>query len=213
VALAMIACLLIVVFNASVTGLIPLYAIGVFMSFTLSQAGMARRWWKVGRLKPGQKIDERGSTLQHQPHWELKMVINGFGAFCTLIVMLVFAITKFADGAWVVLILIPALVVVFSLIHAHYKDLARRLSLENYGAPARIARHRVILLVSGMHRGTLAALRYALTLSEDITAVHVSMDPAEAEKVKQKWETWGDGLRLVILDSPFRLLAAAAGVY
>ncbi|HNT23254.1 MAG TPA: APC family permease [Anaerolineales bacterium] len=207
VALAAVACALIIIFQASVTRLIPLYAVGVFLSFTLSQSGMARRWWKAGHLKPGEKVVQRGSTLQHDRLWKLKMVINGFGALCTLVVVLVFAVTKFAAGAWVVLILIPILVAVFTFIHTHYKNLARRLSLENYGAPARIARHRVILLVSSVHRGTLAALRYALTLSDDITAVHVSMDPAEAEKVKQKWETWGDGLRLVMLDSPYRLLA------
>ena len=95
VALAIIASLLIIVFRASVTALIPLYAIGVFLSFTLSQAGMARRWWKIGHLASGQEVQERGSSLRYQPGWRLRLAINGFGAVCTLIVMVVFAVTKF----------------------------------------------------------------------------------------------------------------------
>jgi amino acid transporter len=205
-ALALIASLLIVLFQASVTALIPLYAIGVFLSFTLSQAGMARRWRKIGQLVPGQEAQERGSTLRYEPGWTLKMVINGFGAVCTMVVMLVFAITKFRDGAWIVLILIPILVVMFYAIYRHYRDLAAHLSLEQYGAPPRIARHRVIMPISGVHRGTLAALRYARSISDDITAVYISIDPAEAEKLRRKWESWGEGVRLVILDSPYRLL-------
>ena len=206
VALAMIASLLIVIFRASVTALIPLWAIGVFLSFTLSQAGMAHRWWKVGHLAPGQEVQERGSTLRYQPAWELKMVINGFGAVCTAVVTVVFAVTKFRDGAWIVVLLMPALVAGFFTIHRHYRDLAVHLSLEHYGAPPRTARHRVILPISGVHRGTLAALRYARQLSDDITAVHVSIDPVAAENLRRKWEVWGEGVRLVILDSPYRLL-------
>ena len=206
VSLAIIASILVVVFKASVTGLIPLYAIGVFMSFTLSQAGMARRWWKIGHLRPGAQIQERGSVLRYERRWELKMLINGLGAVCTLVVMLVFATTKFRDGAWVVLILIPLIVVGFSSIHVHYRGLAQRLSLEKFAAIPPITRHRVILPVSSIHRGTLAALRYATSLSDDVTAVHISTDPAEAEKVKKKWDDWGEGIRLVILESPYRTL-------
>jgi len=205
--LALVACLLIIVFQASVTRLIPLYAIGVFMSFTLSQAGMSRRWRKIGRLSPGEETIERGSTLTYQPGWRMKMLVNGFGAVCTLVVMFVFAITKFQDGAYIVLFVTPLLVVIFSAIHRHYRNLAGRLSLDNYGAPPRIPRHRVIIPISGVHRGSLAALRYARNLSEDVTAIHVSTDTAEAERIQQKWQMWGEGVRLVILDSPYRLLA------
>ncbi len=205
-ALAVIASLLIVVFQASVTALIPLYAIGVFLSFTLAQAGMARRWWRSGHLAAGQEIEVHGSPLRYEPGWRIKMVANGFGAVCTAVVMLVFAATKFRDGAWIVLLLMPALVVLFSSIQRHYRDLAGHLSLEHHGEPPPISRHRVILPISGVHRGTLAALRYAHSLSDDVTAVHVSMDPAEAERLQRKWEQWGEGVRLVILDSPYRLL-------
>ena len=206
VALAVIASLLIAAFNASVTQLIPLYAIGVFLSFTLSQGGMARRWWKIGHLQPGEQRQEAGSTLHADKGWSWKMVLNAFGAVCTLVVMCIFAITKFRDGAWIILILIPALVAMFLAIHRHYAQLARSLSLEDYGAPPVVRRHTIVVPVAGVHRGTLAALDYALSISPDVTAVHVSIDPTESEKVRAKWERWGNGVRLVILESPYRLL-------
>lgn len=205
-ALAGLACLLIIVFQASVTALIPLYAIGVFLSFTLSQSGMAQRWRKSGRLAPGQSLQEAGSLVTHDPRWRLKMVVNGLGAVATAFVMLVFAVTKFREGAWVVLLLIPLLVTMFLAIHRHYKDLAGLLSLEEYQPEPHVSRQRVIMPISGVHRGTLAALRYARTLSKDITVVHVSIDPANADRVRSKWEFWGEGVRLVILESPYRLL-------
>ena len=206
IALAIIASLLIVYFDASVTRLIPLYAIGVFLSFTLSQTGMARRWWKSGHLSPGTQIKERGSMLVNDNRWKFKMIVNSIGAVTTAIVATIFAITKFHDGAYVVIIIIPILVFIFLSIHRHYVQVAKALSLEKYGAPPRNQRHRVILLISGVHRGTLAALRYARNLSDDITAVHVSIDPEESQRIEKKWETWGDGYRLVILDSPYRTL-------
>jgi amino acid transporter len=206
VALAIISSLLIILFKASVTRLIPLYAIGVFLSFTLSQSGMARRWWKIGHLRQGEEIAEQGSVLRYDKNWRFKMLVNGFGALCTAVVMIVFAVTKFHDGAWIVLILTPSLVSIFFMIHRHYKSLAKSLSLEDFaGLPARQTRHRVILPLSGVHQGTLEALRYARLLSDDVTAVHVSIDPDETEKVQKKWVTWGEGTRLVILDSPYRL--------
>jgi amino acid transporter len=206
ITLAIIASALIIIFRASVTRLIPLYAIGVFLSFTLSQAGMARRWWKIGHLQPGQEIQERGSVLRYQGDWKFKMLVNGIGSVCTATVMIVFAVTKFREGAWIVLILTPLLVTIFFSIHHHYRNLARNLSLEGFdGLPARHARHRVIMPISGVHQGTLEGLRYARLLSDDVTAVHVSLDPAETEKVQKKWLLWGEGTRLVVLDSPYRL--------
>jgi amino acid transporter len=209
VALALLSSLLIVLFQASVTRLIPLYAIGVFLSFTLAQFGMALRWRRSGKIHP-EKVEaqtsHRVSALQYDPLWRLKMITNGFGAICTGVVMFVFAITKFKDGAYVVLILIPALIGVLWLIHMHYKNLAKKLSLDNFGIiPHHATRHRVIMPVSGVHQGTLTALRYARMLSDDVTAVHVVIEPADAEKVRAKWETWGGGVRMVLLDSPYRL--------
>jgi hypothetical protein len=143
--------------------------------------------------------------VRHEKNWEFKMVVNGFGSVCTLIVMFVFAYTKFPDGAWIVVLLTPTLVAIFFTIHHHYKKLAKALSLDHYGMPVHLKRQRVIMPIGGVHRGSLQALRFARTLSDDITAVHVSIDPIEARKVQEKWEMWGDGYRLLILDSPYRL--------
>jgi amino acid transporter len=205
-ALGVIASLLVVIFHASVTALVPLWAIGVFLSFTISQFGMARRWWKIGHLSQEERIQERGSVLSYEPGWLLKMFINGLGALVTAVVTLVFAITKFQGGAWIVIILIPIMVAVFSTIHRHYVRLAANLALKHDKPRIHIKRHRVILPFSGVHEGTLAALSYARILSNDITAVYVSLDPTEAESIRKKWEVWGEGARLVILDSPYRLL-------
>lgn len=206
VALAVVASTLIIIFQASVTRLIPLYAIGVFLSFTLAQAGMAKRWWRVSRLDPNENSAKKHHGLDYDKSWFIKMISNGFGAICTGIVMCVFAITKFTDGAWIVLILTPILIAIFLWIQRHYTGIASRLSLEQYGEPPPYnVRHRVIVPISNVHQGTLAALRYARLLSDDVTAVHVSLEPADTEKVQNKWASWGRGTRLVIVDSPYRL--------
>jgi amino acid transporter len=210
VTLAGMASILIIVFQASVTRLIPLYAIGVFLSFTLAQAGMARRWWRAGKLDPQHASIDKKENPRHELHydnkWFLKMLSNGFGALCTAIVLLVFTVTKFRDGAWVVLILTPVLISIFLWIHRHYTNVATSLSLDQYGEPPPYnIRHRVLVPISNIHQGTLAALRYARMLSDDITAVHISMEPTDTEHVRKTWESWGRGTRLVIVDSPYRL--------
>jgi amino acid transporter len=205
-ALALVACLLIVLFDASVNRLIPLYAIGVFLSFTLSQFGMAIRWWKSRNLKAGDQIVERSSPLHYDRLWMVKMIANGIGGLCTAVVTLVFGITKFPDGAWIVVGLIPILVVGFTAIHRHYQGLARRLSLDRNHSNIKITRQRVLMLISGVHQGSLAALRYARTISNDVTAVYVSLEPEEAQRVQEKWAMWGEGVRMVVLESPYRLL-------
>jgi len=206
ISLGAVASFLIIVFQASVSRLIPLYAIGVFLSFTLAQSGMARRWWRAGKLKEEDGTTESRHVLHYDKKWLLKMISNGFGALCTAIVMFVFAITKFSDGAWIVLILTPILVGIFIWIHRHYSGLAKNISLENFGEPPPYdVRHRVIVPISNVHQGTLAALRYARMLSDDVTAVHISMEPENTEKVRKRWERWGRGTRLVIVDSPYRL--------
>jgi amino acid transporter len=212
--LALVASSLIIIFRASVTALIPLYAIGVFLSFTLSQTGMAKRWWLSGKLKSGHKPHPKKSNydqhhvteLAYDPHWRLKMVINGFGAICTGVVTIVFAATKFRDGAWIILLLVPILVRIFFAIHHHYQDLAQRLTLEGFKQPPAFKYQKVIIPVSGVHRGTLNALRYARSISKDVTAVHVAVDAAAGEKVLLKWQAWAPEVNLVILGSPFRLL-------
>jgi amino acid transporter len=204
--LAVVAALLIVLFQATTTALIPLHAVGVFLSFTLSQTGMAVRWWRSGHLKPGETVEQLGSMLHYEPNWKVKFGINGFGAAACLAVMIIFAVTKFTAGAWIVVFLIPTLVFIFFRIHQHYRRLAARLSLESFGQPTRLRRNRIILPIGGVHRGTLHALNYARSLSSDVTALHVSLNEEDEHKVRRKWEQWGDGVRLVIVPSPYRAL-------
>jgi hypothetical protein len=193
--LTAIASLLIIIFHASVTALIPLWAVGVFLSFTLSQGGMARHWW-TDRLK---------KRLQSgDPGWRWKLAINSLGAVTTAIVTLIFALTKFVDGAWIIVLLLPAIVISFYAVHRHYVSLAQDLSLEHYGQPPPSKRHRVIMPVSAIHQGTLEALDYALSLSRDVTVVHISIDPDQTETLRHKWSWWGKGVRLVVIESPYR---------
>jgi len=204
VTLAMIASLIIILFQARVTALIPLYAIGVFLSFTLSQSGMAHRWYKIGKLAVDGELQEKGSMLRYDRNWRWKMIVNGFGALCTAIVMVIFAVTKFSEGAWLVLILIPTLVMVFYAIHRHYANLADELSLTKVKLPNTIHNRGVILPISGVHRGTLKALQYARTISHHITAIYVSMDEDSDRKVVNRWEQWAPEVPLVVIDSPYR---------
>ncbi len=186
-ALALASSLLLVIFDGKTTRLIPLYAVGVFLSFTLSQSGMVMRWWR-----------RRG------PHWWLKMAINGFGALMTAVVLTVFVVTKFIYGAWIVVFWIPLFIGFFLAVHRHYQDVAAQLSLEAFGSPPPIRRHRVIVPIAGVHRAVIAALNYARAISDDVTAVYVEVDPNETPKVLRKWEEWGDGVPLMVLPSPYR---------
>jgi len=198
VTLAAIAAVLIIIFNASVTALVPLWAVGVFLSFTLSQLGMSRHWWRAGIHNDEKLLAQGNKGLK----W--KIIINGLGAISTAVVTLIFAVTKFTDGAWIIVLLLPIIVFSFFAIHRHYQSLADDLSLDNFGEPTPAIRHRVIIPVAGIHRGTLETLQYARTLSDDITAVHILLDSEERKSVEDKWLSWGGGVRLVVIDSPYR---------
>jgi amino acid transporter len=203
ISLTAIASFLIIIFNASVTALIPLWAVGVFLSFTLSQAGMARHWWN-NRLLADRQLAGKETTQRYDTGWRWKLAINGLGAITTAVVTLIFAITKFVDGAWIIVLLLPIIVISFYAVHRHYASLARDLSLEHYGQPPPSKRHRVIMPVSAVHQGTLEALDYALSLSDDVTVVHISIDSDQTEKLQHKWSWWGKGARLVVIESPYR---------
>jgi amino acid transporter len=209
VLLAGAATTLIIVFNASVTGLIPLYAIGVFLGFTLSQAGMVMRWHKVSKLKPGEEVPTEYSVLRYDKHWRVKQAINAVGATIAFFVMLVFAYTKFPHGAWVTVIIIPALVFVFSRIHTHYGDVAKTLSLS--GSPAPLCRPamrpmRTVILVDDVHRGTVRMVEFAKSLGHPWVALHVDYNDRRTELVQQKWKARiGEG-ELHVVASPYRQL-------
>jgi len=175
--------------NGSVDALIPLYAIGVFLAFTLSQSGMVRHWFKLRETEKG---------------WQIKALINGVGALATFAVLLDIAYEKFKEGAWVVMVLIVVLVLVFRKIYYHYAEVAEELKMAHYTEPEDDFGNTVLVLVPSLHRGIMPALEYARSLSPDCRAVHISTDHEKIGALKERWERWGRDVPLVILDSPFR---------
>jgi hypothetical protein len=205
--LATSASLLVIVSQARVTALIPLYAIGVFLSFTMSQSGMVVRLRKLGKLRPGEEIPGRETVMRYDPHWRLKMFISALGAVCTGMVMIIFAVTKFTSGAWFVVLLIPTLVFIFFRIHYHYRDVARLLSLE--GVPVDVEKRPVqtLILVDDVHAETVRLVNFAKSLDHPWHAVHIAVNPNKADLIREKWDKRiGEG-ELVMISSPYRLLA------
>ena len=211
--LALAASLLVIIMKASTTALIPLYAIGVFLSFTLSQSGMVVHYRKVGQLQPGEIVKGTDSIMEYDSKWRLHMLISGIGATLTFIVMVIFAITKFASGAWVVIIIIPTLVFIFSRIHRHYKDVAQALSLENAHFQVKTDRVVTLLLVDGVHMGTLQMVNFAKSLGNPWKALHVGVNPEKARITQEKWDQYVGDDNLIILQSPYRHLMAPIREY
>jgi amino acid transporter len=211
--LALFACLLVVITGARTTALIPLYAIGVFLSFTISQTGMVIHLRKLGRLTPGEPVQGRETLLEYDPAWRLKMIISGVGAVCTAVVMMVFGITKFASGAWFVVVLIPTLVLVFFRIHHHYKDVARVLTtgITLEAVPPRPV--VTLVLIDGVHAGTVRLVNFARSIGHTWRAVHVATNPERAQLTEQRWAQFIGQGELIIIPSPYRHLAAPLREY
>ena len=222
--LAIFSGLLVWAFSGDTSRLIPLYAVGVFLSFTLSQTGMVVHWWREGKkemrvsaktnsapdgLAPrldAQKSIAEIRILERRSHWRKSLVINGIGAIATFVVLTVFIATKFIHGAWVVVLLIPLLVLMFLKIHHHYVEVARQLSTAGV-SKLRGIEHRVIVPISGIHRGVIAALEYAKSIApHHVTAVYVNLDDEVTQKLREKWHDWGSGVSLVVVASPYRSL-------
>lgn len=180
--------ILIFVFGGVTHHLIPLYAVGVFLSFTLSQAGMVRHWQKL-----------------KTPRWRLSAAVNALGATVTAVVLVVVASMKFTDGAWIVLLVIPLLIMLFRKVNQHYRSLASSLTMEGYEMP-RAVRHAVLVLVPGVHRGVAPALLYAKAIAPECEAVFVEIDPAETLRIQEKWARLHLGIPLTVLKSPWRSL-------
>jgi amino acid transporter len=194
--LSVAAAVLVIVFKGQVNSIIPLYAVGVFTSFTLSQAGMVVRWY---RLKTAA--------------WQASALMNGVGALATLIVLSVVVLTKFRDGAWMVVVAIPLLVWIFLSINRHYKYVASRLSIQDLAPKSYVPRHRTeqvthpaIVIVGHLNRGTVEALDYARSIADEIIAVHVDIGSTDREKLRKRWEELESDIQLEIIDSPFRSL-------
>jgi amino acid transporter len=186
VVLSAVAIALLVVFRGTTTRLIPLYAVGVFISFTLSQFGMAVRQ---------RRLKER--------NWQAANAVSILGGCVTMVVAAVVAISKFWIGAWIAIVLIFVLVITFRKIHHHYIELGNQLRIAEHKAPPPI-KSTAIVLVAGIHKGILTALTYARTLSHDCRALYIEIDPGETPLVRDRWEEFGLGVPLVILESPYR---------
>ncbi len=182
------AAVLLVIFGGSTHALIPLYAVGVFLSFTLSQASMVRRW-----------------LVRREPGWQWRWWLNAVGAATTGLVVAIITATKFTHGAWVVVLLIPLLVLLFMAIRRHYADVAGQLSLDGYGGPPPM-QHTVLVLAGDLHKGVIHALQYARTLAPSVKGVYVELDPEKTRRLEEKWIKWGMGVPLVVLSSPYRSL-------
>ncbi len=180
--------LLLVVFKGDTHALIPLYMIGVFISFTLSQTGMVVHWRRL-----------RGTG------WRASAFVNGLGAVATAVVLVIVATTKALEGAWIIFLLIPILVLLFRETRVHYRHVASQLSLRGWCGEAR--QHSTVLVpIGGVHRAVLQAVAYARSLSEDVRALFVDTDPVATGIVREDWKKWGNGVPLVVLDSPYRSL-------
>jgi len=186
--LSVLAGILIVAFGGDTHALIPLYMIGVFVSFTLSQTGMCLKWKREGG-----------------EGWKGHAFLNGGGAVLTGVVLVIVAMTKFTEGAWVIVTLIPVLVLHFRSIRRHYETVAAQLTLRDF-SPQPVQQNTVLVPISGVHRAVIKALSYARSLSPDVRAVYVDADPRSTEELRRQWETWGEGLPLVVLKSPYRSL-------
>ncbi len=176
-------------FQADTHALIPLYAVGVFLSFTMAQWGMVIHHRKI-----------------QEPQWKRGMLINGFGAVVTGIVTCILIFEKFTEGAWIVMVAAPFIIYVFRRIKAHYVSVGKQLALPETGYCPTPIEHTVLVLVSSLNRGTIPALEYAKTISKTVEAVHVELNLEATERLKKAWDEWGCGIPLTILKSPYRSL-------
>jgi hypothetical protein len=186
ISLAIVAALLIWIFGGETSALIPLYAIGVFVCFTLSQAGMVVHWLRA-----------------REPGWRRRATLNGLGAVATALVSIVQVVTKFLHGAWIVVLIIPLIIVLLRRIRRHYDNFAREVAYSGH-APLMFLHHTVVVPVNGITKPAAGALLYATTISEDVRAVYVEVDPDTSDELRRRWDDWDIGVELQIIPSPYR---------
>jgi len=179
---------LIVIFNGSSHLLIPLFAIGAFLAFTLSQSGMVIHWFR-----------------ERSKNWQLKAVLNGLGAIATATTLTIITISKFREGAWITVLIIPIFVIAFLRIHQHYLNVGKQLSLRGLPPDLKpLPPLRLVIPISGVHRGIVEAMDFAQSISKNITAVYIELEPEAGEKIRKEWNAWWPDVPLVILPSPYR---------
>ncbi len=186
IALAVIAALLVWLFHGDTNALVPLYALGVFLCFTLSQAGMVRHW-----------LTERG------PGWQWRAALNGVGALATAIVTIIQVVTKFEAGGWIVVVLVPLIIWMLVGIHRHYETFTREVAFTGQ-APIMFLHHTVVVPVGAITKASAGAFVYATAISEDVRAAYIEVDPVATERFREQWATWDIGVDLAVLPSPFR---------
>ena len=192
VALAAITGGLMILFGGDSHALIPLFAVGVFLAFTLSQAGMVVHWWR-----------KRGRN------WPLKLFFNSLGALTTASTVLIIGASKFFEGAWLTIFFIPALVYMLLQIRLHYHQVASQLSLRGIAPAFRpFVNERAVIPVTGIHRGMIDAVNFAHVLFPQLTALHIELEPGSGEELKEKWNQWWPDVELVVVSSPYRSIVA-----
>ncbi|MDF2904097.1 MAG: hypothetical protein K0S25_1735, partial [Bacillus sp. (in: firmicutes)] len=188
VTLGTLASVLLIVFGGRTEALIPLYAIGVFLSFTLAQIGLVLKWCK-----------------DKSQGWQRKAIINGVGGVVTFFVVIIFSITKFEEGAWIVIIITPLLLWLVTKISKHYDNVADQLRFD-LSEPVPIVETVVIVPVAGIHKVVVSTIAYAKSLTPNVVAFYVAFSPEDAKKMEAKWEIWNPGVRLVVVVSRYRTL-------
>jgi amino acid transporter len=191
IVLAAVAMLLVWLFGGDTSALIPLYAIGVFVCFTLSQGGMVRHW--LDTRAHGERLDG----------WRWKAALNGLGAAATAVVAVIQVATKFVHGAWVVVLIIPLIMWILTRIHRHYETFAKEIAFTGQ-APLMFLHHTVLVPISAITKATASALVYATAISEDVRAVYVEVDPSATTRMREQWHAWDIGVDLIVLPSPYR---------
>ena len=186
--LGTVSALLLVVFKGNVDSLIHLYAVGVFLAFSMSDTGMVVHWWKT-----------RGKG------WKTSILINGADAILTTSILIIVIITKFLYGAWIIILLIPMIIPLFLFIHKHYNRVAEQLRLLSMQSPPpQTIEHSILMPIDDVNYASLRAMSFARTICKDITALHIATDAARAEKIQQKMQTYAPDIKLVIIESPLR---------
>jgi hypothetical protein len=189
--------ILIIVFKSDTHALIPLFAIGAFLAFTLSQSGMVVHWFK-----------------EKSQNWQIKSLLNGLGALVTLTTLVVVIFSKFLTGAWVTVLIVPALVFMFLKIQAHYREVNAELSLKGLPPSLKPAMPtRVVIPVSGIHRGMIDAVNFARSISNQVTGVFIELDPDTGAKAQKEWRAWWPDVPLVIVPSPYRSIVSPLLTY
>jgi hypothetical protein len=208
VVLAVISSIIVIIFQADEIAMLPLYALGVMLSFTLSQAGMSHLMSKVGQLKPGETAETDNTEIHYERTWRWKKALNTVGAITTGVVFIILTATKFVDGAWIVALAIPLLVLLFNLIHKHYEKVATTLSTDTFSEEDLVDVANVAIVpIADVHRGTLRALQYARLIASDVRAVCVATTPEMHERIERRWARFPKltrGIQLVIIDYDYR---------